>query len=126
MRANGYGADIEFDGQTVVLHLGKMAARIAGTDTITIPAADIIAVHRRRANMVINGSMQFQVRDPSPQTLSDYGGRGIVPPDGTDAFAAYAKQGIVTDKALIVHWRKKDDATFGQMHEAIMGAVATR
>ena len=57
VRADGYGADIELTETAVVIHSGKAAAKIQGTDTITVPYGDIASIEYRSANPLVNGQM---------------------------------------------------------------------
>jgi hypothetical protein len=125
MRANGYGADLEYVDGVVTIYPGKAMRRMAGTDRVAVPVADIADVEYKPANMVVNGHIKLVLRDPDDtHKLQAYGGRGPVPPDGTEELRAYVKQGIVTTETLVVNWRRKDQAAFAELHQAIVDAVA--
>jgi len=121
MRANGYGASLEYDGTTITILPGRVAARIAGTQRIEVPVADVVEVKYTppRLGGTFNGSMRFKVRTPDLATLSGYGGRAPVPPEGTEEYAVWVRQGVMTPEALVVHWRKKDSTPFDAIHVAI-------
>jgi len=108
MRANGYGADVEVTGSELVIYAGKVAAKIQGTDRITIPLADVESVEYRPATMLMNGSLRIipRVRDAA-LIESQYAAYG------TDA------GNHVNPQSLIVHWRKKDEAAFAAIREAL-------
>lgn len=108
MEANGYGADLAFDGETVVIHAGKMATKVQGTDTITIPVSSIQRVEYKPASRLINGRIRFYLHDMTTETLWSLG-------------ANYPNR--VNPQSLVVQWRHKDDAAFVKVHEAIMAAV---
>lgn len=122
MRSNGYGADLEFDGQTVTIHLGKMAARTAGTDTIRFPASAVASVDYKAANMVVNGHVRFHLHDQSPHMLMAYGGNPL-PEGATTMSLSDAGKGMVTPQSLVVHWRRKDNDAFAELHRQITDAV---
>ncbi|MFB7798947.1 DUF4429 domain-containing protein [Isoptericola sp. NPDC056134] len=123
MKANGYGADLEFDGEHVIIYPGKMQARMVGTQRIAVPLADVIDVEYKPAKALTNGQIRFKVEAASDsQTMQDYGGRGPIPTEDAAAARAYAKQGLVTSEALVVHWRKKDQDAFEALHQEITAA----
>ncbi|BDZ40809.1 hypothetical protein GCM10025865_01080 [Paraoerskovia sediminicola] len=126
MKANGYGADLELTDDAVVIHPGKIAARVVGTKRIAVPLADITDIDYRPARALVNGQIKVKTAtNPKSQAMQDYGNRGPIPPDGTKELSAYTRQGIITAESLVVHWRKKDQAAFEALHQAIEGARQT-
>ena len=130
VRAHGYGADLEITGDAVVIYPGKIAAAAAGTDAITVPIADLERVDYRAANVVINGEMRLRVRlstDDNPTlreayaarkdagALADVRERSAI---WQEQFARYGAQqpNKLTPESLVVHWRKKDQGAFEQIH----------
>lgn len=109
MRANGYGADLELTDAAVVIHAGRTAARIQGTDTVTIPLGDVERVDYRPASALVNGSLRVVVRiHPAPP--------------GVEAqYAAYGADpgNHVNPQSLVVHWRKRDEAAFAAIRDAL-------
>lgn len=73
MRANGVQADVDFDGQHVTFHAGKIAAKIQHTDTIRVPVYDIAAVRVTTGNVFVRGGFKLTLKDPSPDRLLAYG-----------------------------------------------------
>lgn len=133
MRAHGYGADLELTDDAVVIHPGKIAAAAAGTDAITIPIADLERVDYRAANVVINGEFRLRLRlltDDNPTLREAYAARKDASAlaevrertaTWQEQFARYGAQrpNRLTPESLVVHWRKKDQAAFEQIHAEI-------
>jgi hypothetical protein len=135
MRADGYGADIELTETAVVIHSGKAAAKIQGTDTITVPYGDIASIEYRSANPFVNGQMKLvvNVADVSfGETLTAVR-QGD---DATDATSQrvrewserYRSYGAdpnnhVNPESLLVHWRRKDEAAFAAIRDAINARI---
>lgn len=126
MRANGYGADLELDGDILTIHTGKGAAKLTGTTRIAIPIADIERIEYRGANPMVNGAIVIKVRDTSVGAMQAYsvdrpGFHHLEP--GTREANDYAKHGLINTQSLHVHWRRKDNAAFEQMRDAIRAAL---
>jgi hypothetical protein len=126
MRANGYGADLELDGDTLTIHTGKGAAKLTGTTRIAIPLADIERIEYRGANPMVNGAIVIKVRDTSVTAMQAYsvdrpGFHHLTP--GTPEAVEYGKHGLINTQSLHVHWRRKDNAAFEQMRDAIRAAI---
>lgn len=133
MRAHGYGADLELTDDAVVIYPGKVAAAAAGTDSITVPIADIERIDYRAANVVINGEIRLRVRlltDDNPTLRESYAARkdasalaDVRERSATwqEQFARYGtpRPNKLTPESLVVHWRRKDQATFEQIHAEI-------
>lgn len=119
MRANGYGADLEYDGTTVMIYPGRVMARATGAKRIAIPVLDIAAVEYKKANALVNGQMRLKLKNEHQETLARYGDRGPLPIDDAERLA-YAKQGLITTESLVVAWRKKDQGDFEALHEQIL------
>lgn len=111
MRANGYGADLEFDGSMVTIHAGKAAAKIQNSPTITFPVTDIVSIETKKANPLVNGSARFTLVDMAYQALQRYGA---------------SEPNTINAQSMIVHWRRKDDAAFTELLDAIKAAVPVR
>lgn len=122
MRANGYGADLEFDGQTITIHPGKAAARASGTDTIRFPVGAVASVDYKAANPLVNGHVRFHLHDQSPATLMAYGGHPLAEGASTMSLSD-ASKGMVTAQSLVVHWRRKDNEAFAELHRQITAAT---
>lgn len=130
MRAHGYGADLEITDEAVVIYPGKVAAAAAGTDVIAVPIADLERVDYRAANLVINGEMRLRVRmltDDNPTFREAYAARkdASATADVRERSATWQEQfarygahqpNKLTPESLVVHWRKKDQAAFEQIH----------
>lgn len=119
MDAKGYGSDLEFDGQTITIRHGKVKARMCGTDTIRIPLADVTELDYKPGNALTNGRLHIKVRDTDPEILQGYGGRTL-----TETMD-HVSNGMVTGQSLVVQWRRKDNASFAAIHEAIEGALVS-
>jgi len=104
---NGYGASIEYDGVVVRLIAGKVQAKIWKTDAVAFPVEDIITLGYRRANPFVNGQLKFTTIRPA------------------DAYAALGRGmfDFVPDNGLVIHWRRKDQAAFGALHEELASKV---
>ena len=119
----------------VVIHSGKAAAKIQGTDTITVPYGDIASIEYRSANPLVNGQMKLvvNVADVSfGETLTAVR-QGD---DATDATSQrvrewserYRSYGAdptnhVNPESLVVHWRRKDEAAFAAIRDAINARI---
>lgn len=108
-RAEGYGADLEFDGETVTIHAGKVAAKLQHTPTIAFPVAAVESVEYRKANLAVNGMLRFRMLDTSTVALQAWGAD---------------QPNTVNPQSLVVHWRRKDQAAFAALHDAIAAQVA--
>lgn len=108
MRANGYGSDIEVTEDAVVIYSGKVAAKIQGTDRITIPLADVASVEYRPASMLVNGSMRIVPRIADPALIQSQ-------------YMAYGADPVnrVNPQSLVVQWRRKDEPSFAAIRQAI-------
>lgn len=135
MRANGYGADLELTAGAVVIHAGKATAKLQGTDTITIPLADVAGVDYRPATMLVNGSIRLHVKPPEGRVSLGDVMRARHDDEQRDAVQqAYLDQtshleqygatrpNRVNPESLVVHWRRKDQAAFEALRDAIDSA----
>jgi hypothetical protein len=107
MDAHGYGADLTFDGETVTIHGGKMQRAVWKTPSIRIPVSIITAADHKAGNAFINGTLIFRVGIPDVDVPS----LGETQPNN------------VNPLSLRAQWRKKDNAAWAEIHEAIVGAM---
>lgn len=141
MRAEGYGADLEFDGTTITIWAGRATAKIQRATVVRVPVADVVAVKVRAANALINGELRLDVGRPPGVTLRELVRIGSLPADDLQAIAAahgpevaqwvtrvhsygLEQPNCVSPESLVVHWRRKDDPAFAPIVEAIRAAVS--
>lgn len=115
MRAHGYGSDLEYDGSVVTFHLGKTAAKISGTETIRVPIGDVERVEFKPSSMLINGHLRLHVRDTSMEKLWSYA--------ETQNVDSRFGPNRVNPNSLEVVFRKKDQADFAAVNEALLERV---
>lgn len=108
MRATGYGADLELTQDALVIHAGKVAATIQRATTITIPLSDVVRVEWKDAGMLVNGHARVFVSD------------------GADLRSYGARPNAINPQSLVVHWRRKDRASFEALRAQVDSLLAAQ
>jgi hypothetical protein len=137
LRASGFGAVVELADTAVVIHSGYAAAKIQGTDTITVPYGNITSVEYHPADPLVNGSLRLVIRTAgaSWSDMVTTAGRG----DGATAnaqvsqrvreyaetFQSYggSPRSHVSPNMLVVYWLSKDEAGFEAVRDAINARI---